>query len=177
MKRESLVRDLNLFLPVYFSTLIIVTSLNTFLCKCTFIRRWSVAFYLAIKYLSLLYCHESVEMAASERDRERERDEGLGLLSLTLRWGHSYLYHIVIDLYSEPHLVPLLILSRGRWRRLSLLWGLADSSVNLTGSLPYLSVNFLSLYNILNAHLFFFRFLIHEIYFSCPFVYINAHPV
>ena len=48
--------------------------------------------------------------------------------------GGTYFHHIVIDLYSEPHLVLLLLLSQeGVWP--PLLWALTDCSLNLTESL------------------------------------------
>ena len=73
-----------------------------------------------------------------------------------------------LDTYSEPYFFDgrfdtETVLNRGPPHpHLRLTCLLADCSLYMAESLPYLSGNLLSLYNILNTHV---------IYFRCPLVY------
>ena len=105
-----------------------------------------------------MFIYERVEMAGSERDRETEK------LRLTEDSSH---WHRAGDTYSEPCFFDGMFntepfLSRG---------AAIPSWHLLAGCFPNLSLmTLLSLYNILNAHDYFFQFSIHVIYFCCPLV-------
>ena len=89
--------------------------------------------------------------------RETERD-GLSLLSLTPHWRHIFiLYHIVIDLYSEPHLVLLWQGWSGPLLNMRLLALRASAQGRFYSDSLLLQIcrpNLLSLYNIFNGHTF-----------------------
>ena len=116
------------------------------------------------KYNSFLYCHESVEMAAWERDAETQDCYDL--------------HHVEIDIFRA-----LLFL----WEA----WYRAVSQPVRVGTCPPLSRSpvysllskwltawlFLSIYNFLNANICTFWFPIHTIDFCCPLFTQVQYPV
>ena len=106
---------------------------------------------------TFVYFHESVEMASSESETERLRD-GCKTASVdTALWTNI------------QNLTSVSQLGATNLHLISTRWLLSES-----GQITVSTENILSLYNILNALTFSFKFLSHMIYFCCSLVYTGA---
>ena len=127
---------------------------------------------LVYKNIYFVFIYEGVEMLPEwERDKLSVEETDSGLLSLTpylLNPPSDFIFRVPLSTSASWPEVP------GRPFPLGTRWLLSVSDrISWLTACPE-EVEIVCLYNIHNAHAFFFRFPIHSIRFRCPLAYIVA---
>ena len=114
---------------------------------------------LVHKNIYFMFIYERAEMSVSERQTKRRRT-WTAILTLYLLNPHSdFIFRALL-------ITSLTMLIKATWPP-----GLCPRHLLLWLPACPVRVETVCLYNIFNAHMFFFRFSVHVIYFHCPLVY------